>query len=439
MGKLIKYFTSGLFFCLMISAIAVGQDFSATLNVAGSISGYDLTFGFNPDATDGYDEGIDSYAPPAPPPPAFDAALSWGGERYYTQILAGDGDLSEHVYDIALAYGADNLITVTWDSTGFSDMMTSCVLQDAFGGAFVNIDMITGDGATNAAFASWDGDTLSIFNAAVNTLKLNVTPTDYVEPPSTPSCVLGDVYVSEGATSGDPEDYIEIYNAGSIECTMAGFMIDDDDYQDTGVFDDFTFGEVVLAPGTYWLGYEDAEDSFGSGLSGGGDFINLGDPNGNVLTVTLLASVETVDDIQLSQSFDAGGTGCYTLPTPGETNADCFVFVYGCTDSDATNYNPDANVDDGSCEYAPGDTSSVFITELADPNNASSARFVELFNIGGEDVDLGSGWALQRWTNGNADPQDPVALTGTISAGGFYVISPNGTAFESMYGVEASC
>ena len=70
MEKLIKYFTSGLFFCLMISAIAVGQDFSATLNVAGGISGYDLTFGFNPDATDGYDEGIDTYAPPAPPPPA---------------------------------------------------------------------------------------------------------------------------------------------------------------------------------------------------------------------------------------------------------------------------------------------------------------------------------------------------------------------------------
>ncbi|HCN24415.1 MAG TPA: hypothetical protein DIS65_03495, partial [Candidatus Marinimicrobia bacterium] len=75
MEKLTKYFTSGLFLCLTISAIAVGQDFSATLNVAGGISGYDLIFGFNPDATDGYDEGIDTYAPPAPPPPAFDAAL----------------------------------------------------------------------------------------------------------------------------------------------------------------------------------------------------------------------------------------------------------------------------------------------------------------------------------------------------------------------------
>ena len=171
---------------IILFSIGFPQDFSATLNAVGgdgtdtTSANYDLTFGFNPDATDGYDEGIDSYAPPPPPPPAFDAALSWGGGRYYTQILAGDGDLSEHVYDIALAYGTDNLITVTWDSTGFSDMMTSCVLQDAFGGAFVNIDMITGVETTNPAYASWDGSVLSLFNPAVNTLKLKVTPTDYV-------------------------------------------------------------------------------------------------------------------------------------------------------------------------------------------------------------------------------------------------------------------
>jgi len=41
------------------------------------------------------------YAPPAPPPPAFDAALGWGGDRYYTQILNGSvDDLVEHEYDI---------------------------------------------------------------------------------------------------------------------------------------------------------------------------------------------------------------------------------------------------------------------------------------------------------------------------------------------------
>jgi PKD repeat protein len=219
--------------------VVLGIYFTASVNASGGGNEYDLTFGFSPLSTDGFDashcldsqgnplpeytdrtsclsgpfdsgefgecpscttpeppnlfyceqnectwvsihtwvEG-DEYAPPAPPPPAFDAVLGWDGDRYFTQILAGlyeDAGV-EHVYDIALAYSADNLITVTWDNTGFSDMMNFCVLQDAFGGAFVNIDMITGDGTTNAAFASWDGTTLSLFNTAVNTLKLKVTP-----------------------------------------------------------------------------------------------------------------------------------------------------------------------------------------------------------------------------------------------------------------------
>ena len=91
-----------LFSVIFLSSMGFTQDFSASMAVAGGTSEYGLTFGFNPNATDGYDTDYDQYAPPAPPPPAFDAALSWGGDRYYTQILAGDGNLTEHIYDIAL-------------------------------------------------------------------------------------------------------------------------------------------------------------------------------------------------------------------------------------------------------------------------------------------------------------------------------------------------
>ena len=110
-------------------------DFSGTINATGGSDTYYLTFGFSPDATDGFDDGMDSYAPPAPPPPSFDAALTWAGDRYYTQILNGSADdLVEHEYGVALAYDTNNLIELTWDNTGWSGMMSSCVLQDAFGG-----------------------------------------------------------------------------------------------------------------------------------------------------------------------------------------------------------------------------------------------------------------------------------------------------------------
>ena len=89
-NKLAKLFLVSL---LITGLFAQGPDFTATISAdAGGDQEYVLTFGFSPGATDGFDEGQDSYAPPAPPPPAFDAALSWGGERYYAQILNGSND-----------------------------------------------------------------------------------------------------------------------------------------------------------------------------------------------------------------------------------------------------------------------------------------------------------------------------------------------------------
>ena len=78
----------------------------------------------------------------------------------------------------------------------------------------------------------------------------------------------------------------------------------------------------------------------------------------------------------------------------------------------------------------------VFMTELTDPQNSStSGRYVELYNNGDSSVDLSSGWTVQRWTNGNADPtaSSIVALTGTISAGGFYIICNDADKFTATW------
>ena len=98
---------------IILFSIGFSQDFDISINVAGATSNYELTAGFDFQATDGYDSGFDQFAPPAPPPPVFDAALGWEGDRYYTQILEGDGDLNEHEFEIQLSYPEDIIITET--------------------------------------------------------------------------------------------------------------------------------------------------------------------------------------------------------------------------------------------------------------------------------------------------------------------------------------
>jgi len=138
--------------------------------------------------------------------------------------------------------------------------------------------------------------------------------------PSGPEpCDIDNIYVSEAHTSGDPEDYIEIYNNGNVSCSLEGFKLDDNQEMD-----DLTFGNVVIAAGGFWLGYEDEDSSFNSGLSSSGDEVWLADPLGNLKMVALNSSVE-VNGVQLSQSFNSVGDGCYTDPTPGQLNSDCIT------------------------------------------------------------------------------------------------------------------
>jgi hypothetical protein len=145
-------------------------DFAVTMIAESGGVNYDLTFGFSPDATDGYDAGVDQFAPPAPPPPSFDAALAWNSERFYAQIVNGSiNDLVEHEWDVQLQFPSSNEIVLSWNSSGLEGL-GSFILQDAFGGAMVNVDM-TEEG------------TLELTNPALNLLKLKVTPSGEGPPP----------------------------------------------------------------------------------------------------------------------------------------------------------------------------------------------------------------------------------------------------------------
>ncbi len=88
-------------------------------------------------------------------------------------------------------------------------------------------------------------------------------------------------------------------------------------------------------------------------------------------------------------------------------------------------------------EVNQNSSEQLFISELADPDNNSGARFVELYNAGAEELNL-TGWTLRRYTNANTEIGSSVDLSWfTISSQGTLVIAPNAGEFEMVYGFSA--
>lgn len=83
--------------------------------------------------------------------------------------------------------------------------------------------------------------------------------------------------------------------------------------------------------------------------------------------------------------------------------------------------------------------SQVIITEIADPNGTTNARFVELYNAGDSSVDL-TDWTLKRWTNANADVSSntvDLSIITDLAAGGFVIIAASDSGFTAAYNKTA--
>ncbi|MFD1293054.1 DUF5689 domain-containing protein [Lutibacter holmesii] len=85
-------------------------------------------------------------------------------------------------------------------------------------------------------------------------------------------------------------------------------------------------------------------------------------------------------------------------------------------------------------EVCPVIIPEVLITEVADPKNSTTARFVELYNATASAINL-TGWKLNKYTNGATSVSGtPIDLSGVvISSGGFVIIA--NTGFASVFGI----
>jgi hypothetical protein len=78
-------------------------------------------------------------------------------------------------------------------------------------------------------------------------------------------------------------------------------------------------------------------------------------------------------------------------------------------------------------------SNAIIFSEFADPNNDTTARFIELYNAGEEAVNI-SGWKILRYTNESTTVSNELVLDGILFPQTTYVISPNAQAFNAVYG-----
>ncbi|MEN1784152.1 MAG: DUF5689 domain-containing protein, partial [Bacteroidota bacterium] len=79
-------------------------------------------------------------------------------------------------------------------------------------------------------------------------------------------------------------------------------------------------------------------------------------------------------------------------------------------------------------------STEVFFSELADPDNNTGARFVELYNAGNTPIDLNK-WSIRRYTNDNTDVSATIDLSGLhINSHSALVIASDPVEFEQVYG-----
>ena len=167
---------------------------------------------------------------------------------------------------------------------------------------------------------------------------------------------VADLRVNEVADKGtsdtcDGKDWIELHNAGTGTADLSGMVLVDD--KGFGDEDQYTFANgSSLSDGEYLVLCKNADFSFGIG---GHDTVTLFAADGTEVSTTTLSHNSTIHNPDDTWAYFAEGYAYTEAPTPGAVNT-ADALDHGCTYWPASNYDPDADIDDDSCIYdRPGE------------------------------------------------------------------------------------
>jgi hypothetical protein len=250
--------------------------------------------------------------------------------------------------------------------------------------------------------------------------------------------------------TGEMEDFVELYNYGEVEVDIAGLWFTDTPADSNGVYDAWQipagFPETVVPAGGFIALWFDKDSEQGplhveAKLSSDGEFIIMLDTDG----VTELINFEfgpQYTDVTYAVFPDGSENWDYTVTlTPNLANV-YTELILGCTDVEASNYNPDANYNDETCEYGL-EIPVLFINEFLASNETgivdTSGEFsdwIEIYNPGSEDVDLG-GLYISDDTLDLTMHQIPLGFAETVvPAGGFVFLWADKDSEEGPLHIE---
>lgn len=225
-----------VFMALLLALLAgplVAQEFEVNLEVStASGFGYNLLAGMAEGASDGYVPGEDLYAPPAPPPPSFHSSIIYGNDSWFSCIVAPDP--LEVVFVIGLQFDGTDPILIEWNPTLLA-VGGEYILEDAFGGSFLLIDLTT-------------QDAVLIDNIALTNLVLRVIP----PPPEI--FIRADVNQDAAINLADAIRLLEhLFLSVVIDCREAGDCNDDASINiaDAIYLLTYLFGGGILPPAPF--------------------------------------------------------------------------------------------------------------------------------------------------------------------------------------------
>lgn len=206
------------------------------------------------------------------------------------------------------------------------------------------------------------------------------------------------VYINEvlSAPAGDDMDFIELYNGGEADADIGGFVLQDD----KGAAEEFVIPAGTVIPAGGFLVYEQVSpgqgESFTFGLSSKGDKVVLLDSERKVADEVDTPDFGDTKGESYARTVDGGGEWrIAAVPTKGFSNT-------GGADASLKGV--------------------LVINEVytyADGSEKDDLDFIELYNAGGSDIDLGG---LKLWESGGSAEAWSFPEGSRVAAGGFFVV-----------------